>query len=351
MTVSPGRTNKNLAWLALGMVLCCASGPATSADTHPVPDTMNAAGFDKAGGPEVLTLHRVPVPTPKPDEVLIKVHAVGVSVWEADMRQHLSVRTPPLVLGGEGSGTIVALGSEVHNFKPGDEVYGVTGIGFYAEYVKARADRIAPVPRNMDLNQASILAISGLSALQGIADVLELRAGQSLIIHGAAGGVGTLAVQIAKHRGIRVLATATSDEGMALARQLGADAVVNGRTGDIAAAAKAFAPQGVDAVLGLAGGEPLERCIDALRPGQGRVAYLYGLEPIPRPRGAIRMTLYNFIGGTSELQRLNKEVAADQLRVPVAAVYALKDAAQAHRRLEAGHLLGKIVLLAGGVDQ
>jgi NADPH2:quinone reductase len=351
MTVARRTSNQNLSWLALGLVLCCASGPAATANTHQVPDTMNAAGFDKAGGPEVLSIHRMPVPTPRADEVLIKVHAAGVSVWEADMRQHLSVRTAPFVLGGEGAGTIVALGSDVHDFKLGEAVYGVTGIGFYAQYVKARADRIAPVPKNLDLNQASILAISGLSALQGIEDVLELRAGQTLIIHGAAGGVGTLAVQMAKHRGIRVLATATTEEGMALARQLGADAVVNGRTGDIAAAAKAFAPQGVDAVLGLAGGEPLERCIDALRPGQGRVAYLYGLEPIPRPRGAIRMTLYNFIGGTAELDRLNREVVAGKLRVPVAAVYALKDAAQAHRRLEAGHLLGKIVLLADGVDQ
>jgi NADPH2:quinone reductase len=340
---------KNLSLLAFAILVGFATGPSVRAATHPVPDMMNAAGFDKAGGPEVLTIHRVPVPTPKADEVLIEVHAAAVSVWEADMRAHLAIRSP-LVLGGEGSGRIVALGSDVHNFRPGDEVYGVTGIGFYAEYVKARADRIAPVPKSIDLTQASILAISGLSALQGIDDVLELRAGQSLIIHGAAGGVGTLAVQLAKRRGIRVLATASTDEGLALARQLGADAVVNGRTGDIAAAAKAFAPQGVDAVLGLAGGEPLEHCIDALRPGSGRVAYLYGLDPIPRPRGAIRMILYNFVGGTRELERLNKEVVAGKLRVPVAATYPLDQAAEAHRRLEAGHLLGKIALLAH-VDQ
>jgi NADPH2:quinone reductase len=337
---------KNPSWLAWVLMLCLATGPVLAAVTHPLPETMNAAGMDKAGGPEVLTLHRVPVPTPKSDEVLIEVHAAGVSVWEADMRAHLAVRSPPLVLGGEGSGTIVAVGSDVRNFKLGDAVYGVTGIGFYAEYVKVRADRIAHLPKSIDLTQASILAISGLSALQGIDDVLELRTGQTLIIHGASGAVGTLAIQIARHRGIRVLATASTDEGMALARQLGADAVVNGRTGDIAAAAKVFAPQGVDAVLGLAGGDSLEHCIDALRPGSGRVAYLYGLEPLPRPRGSIRMILYNFVGGTSELERLNKEVVAGNIRVPVAATYTLDQAADAHKRLEGGHLLGKIVLLA-----
>jgi NADPH:quinone reductase-like Zn-dependent oxidoreductase len=337
---------KNVPLLAWAIVLGLPSGPSLGAVTYPIPVTMNAAGFDKAGGPEVLTLHRVPVPTPKADEVLIQVHAAAVSVWEDDMRAHLAVRSPPLIMGGEGSGTIVAVGSDVHDFKAGDEVYGMTGIGFYAEYVKARATSMARVPKTLDLTQASILGISGLSALQGIDDVLQLRAGQSLIIHGASGAVGTLAIQIAKHRGVRVLATATSDEGLALVRQLGADAVVNGRTGDIVAAAKAFAPDGVDAVLGLAGGDSLEHCIDALRHGSGRVAYLYGLEPLPRPRGSIRMTLYNFVGGSSELERLNKEVIAAKIHVPVAATYPLDRAADAHRRLEAGHLLGKIVLLA-----
>ena len=314
----------------------------------PVPNTMRAAAFDKAGGPEVLSIHQLPVPTPGATEVLLAVHGAGVAVWEADMRRHVSSRAPfPIVLGSDGAGTVVAMGSDVHGFKVGDEVYG-TGIGFYAEYVKVRADRIARVPKGLDLTQASILAISGLSALQGIDDVLQLKPGQTLIIHGAAGGVGTVAIQLAKLRGAKVLATASTDEGLALARQLGADAVVNGRTGDIAAAAKQFAPQGVDAVLGLAGGDGLERCIDALRPAQGRVAYMYGLEPIPRPRGNMRMILYSFVGGTSELERLNKAAEAAKLRVPVAAEYSLADAAEAHQRLEAGHLLGKIVLIATG---
>jgi NADPH:quinone reductase-like Zn-dependent oxidoreductase len=234
----------------------------------------------------------------------------------------------------------------VRGFKVSDEVYG-TANGFYAEYVTARADRITRIPKGINLTEASVLAISGLSALQGLDDVLQLKAGETLIVHGAAGGVGTLAIQIAKLRGAKVLATASTDDGLTLARKLGADAVVNGRTGDIVAAAQALAPRGVDAVLGLAGGDALERCIDTLRrDGHGRVAYLYGLEPIPRPRGAIRMTLYSFVAGTAELERLNKAVEAGKIRVPIAAEYSLADAAQAHQRLEAGHLLGKIALRA-----
>jgi NADPH2:quinone reductase len=335
------------ALLAIVVVLNLAVSSGSVADTAAVPDTMAAAAFDKSGGPEVLSIHRLQVPKPNAGEVLIAVQASGVAVWEADFR-----RQPPpglrfpFVLGGDGAGTIAAIGPDVHGFKVGDEVYG-TAYGFSAEYAKARADRIARVPKGLSLTEASILAISGLSAIQGIDDVLELKAGETLVIHGAAGGVGTLAIQLAKLRGAKVLATATTEEGLALATQLGADAVVNGRTGDIAAAAKQFAPQGVDAVLGLAGGDALEHCIDALRrDGHGRVAYLYGLEPIPRPRGSIRMILYSFFSGTQELERLNKAVEAAKMRVPVAATYSLADAAEAHRRLEAGHLLGKIVLLS-----
>jgi NADPH:quinone reductase-like Zn-dependent oxidoreductase len=308
---------------------------------------MRAAAFDKGGGPEVLSIHTLPVPQVNAGEVLVAVHGAGVAVWEAGFRKNPSERMKfPAVLGGDGAGTIVALGTDVRGFKVGDEIYG-TADGFYAEFVRARADRIARVPKGISLNEASVLAISGLSALQGIDDVLQIKPGETLIVHGASGGVGTLAIQVAKLRGARVLATATSDEGMALARKLGADAVVNGRTGDIAAAVQQFAPRGVDAVFGLAGGDALEHCIDALRrDGSGRVAYLYGLEPIPRPRGAIRMTLYSFVGGSSELERLNKAVDAGKMRVPVAGEYSLADAAEAHRRLEAGHLLGKLVLLA-----
>jgi NADPH:quinone reductase-like Zn-dependent oxidoreductase len=249
-----------------------------------------------------------------------------------------------MVLGSDGAGAVAAVGSGVRGFKVGDQVYGAGG-AFYAQYVPIRAEDIAHIPKGIGPTEAGILAISGLSALQGIDDVLELKAGDTLIIHGAAGGVGTLAVQFAKLRGVKVLATASNDEGLALVSRLGADAVVNGKTSDLAAAAQRFAPHGVDAVLGLAGGDALERCIDSLRnDGRGRVAYLYGMEPLPKPRLGIRMTLYSYISGVREFEHLNAAVEAARLRVPIAAEYSLADAAKAHKRLEAGHLLGKIVL-------
>lgn len=310
-----------------------------------VPSTMVVAAIDHAGGPEAISIHHLPVPKPNAGEVLIAVQAAGLGVWEASIRRNPGTNVQfPLVLGSDASGTVVAVGSGVTGFKAGDQVYGTSG-AFDAEYATVRAENIAHIPRGVGFTEAGVLAVSGLSALQGIDDILQLKAGETLLIHGATGGVGTLAIQFAKARGIKVLATASSEEGLALLNRLGADAVVNGRTGDIAAAAKRVAPNGIDAVLGLVGGDELERCIDAVRKdGRGRVAYLFGMEPLPKPRFGMRMTLYSFISGASELERLNKAVAEVKLQVPIAAEYPLANAAQAHERLEAGHLLGKIVL-------
>ena len=319
--------------------------PWSVADGSSVPDTMRAAAIDRGDDILALSIHPLPVPKPNAGEVLIAVNAAGVGVWQATYRPRDTQDTQfPVIPGSDGAGVIAAVGTGVHGFKVGDQVYG-THAAFYAEYVTIRAEDVAHVPKGINSTEAGILGISGLSALQGIDDVLNLKAGEKLIIHGAAGGVGTLAVQFAKLRGVKVLATVSDDAGAALVSRLGADVVVNGRTGDIGAAARGFAPDGVDAVLGLAGGDALERCIDALRrDNRGRVAYLYGMEPIPRPRFGIRMTLYSFIPGPREFERLNKAVEAAKIQVPVAAEYSLADAAEAHKRLAAGHLVGKIVI-------
>jgi len=315
------------------------------AGTGPVPDTMRAAAIDKGGDAEALSIHQVPVPMPKAGEVLIAVEFAGVGVWQAKYRPRDSDKTHfPVILGSDGAGKVAAIGTGVYGLKVGDEVYGTNG-DFYAEYVTVSAENVAHVPKGINPTEAGILGISGLSALQGIDDALNLKSGEKLIIHGAAGGVGTVAIQFAKLRGAKVLATVSDDAGSALATRLGADVVVNGRTEDIAAAARRFAPDGVDAVFGLAGGEALEHCIDALRhDGRGRVTYLYGMEPIPRPRYGIRMVLYSYIPGAREFEQLNKAVEAAKLQVPIAAEYPLADAAEAHKRLAAGHLLGKIVV-------
>jgi len=335
------------------LVVACLMGPALAAADNAaarLPQTMQAAAIDRAGGPEVITLHRLPVPKPAADEVLIAINTAGVASWDVGLRRHpqsIKHSAFPLVLGTDGAGLVVALGAKVRGFKIGDPVYSYSWDnpqgGFYAEYVAVPAERVGHVPGSLTLRQAGAIATTGLTAIQGIDDALHLKAGDTLIIHGAAGGVGTLALQFAKLRGVKVLATATGEDGLTFVKELGAEAAVDGRHGDIAAAAHAFAPGGVDAVLALVGGDALERCIDALRPG-GHVAFPYGVEPEPRARAGVPLIRYNAIPGVQEFERLNSAITALKLAVPIEAQFPLADAARAQERVEAGHIHGKIIL-------
>jgi NADPH:quinone reductase-like Zn-dependent oxidoreductase len=242
------------------------------------------------------------------------------------------------------------VGPRVKRLAVGDLVYGFGFAnpkgGFYAQYVAVRAHDVAVIPDTLDLRRAGAIAAVGLTALEGIDDALHLRRGETIIVHGASGGVGTLAVQFAKLRGARVLASASGDDGVRLAKRLGADAAVDGRHESIAVAAKMFAPSGVDAVLALAGGAGLRRCLDALRAG-GRVAFPNGIEPRPRKRRGIKVVSYDGEGGVSHFQRLSRAVDAARLQVPIDSSYPLAQTAKAHRRLAKGHVLGKVILRIG----
>ncbi len=314
-----------------------------------VPQTMQAAAIDAAGESSALTMHTLPVPKPDANEVLIALDTAGVAVWDVGIRRHPSEIKHsgfPLVLGTDGSGTIASIGSGVHDFKIGDRVYSYSWDnpkgGFYAQYVAVPAERVGHVPNGLSLTQAGAIGTTALTALQGVDDALHLESGQTVIIHGASGGVGSLAVQFAKLRGARVLATASGQDGAAFVKQLGADEVIDSRTADIVAAARKFSPAGVDAVLAFAGGESFERCIDALRPG-GKVAFPNGVDP-PKTRPGVSPIAYDAIAGTHEFERLNQAIQQSHLRVPIAAEYPLAQAAKAQERVEAGHVLGKIVL-------
>jgi NADPH2:quinone reductase len=325
-------------------------GPAHEATA--LPATMRAAAIDRFGGPEVVTIHTLPVPEINPRQVLIAVHTSGLAGWDADMRDGWSPtgHAPrfPFVLGTDGSGTVAAVGSRVRRLKVGDRVYASSfeTAGFHAEYVAVVAEKVASVPPGLDLKDAGVIPINGVTALQGVDDTLHLKRDEAVIVHGGAGGVGSLAVQFAKLRGARVLATATGEDGVALVRRLGADAAVDGRRGDIVAAARHFAPDGIDAVLAFVGRDSLERCVDALRPG-GRVAYPNGVEPEPKKRRGLEIIPYDGLAGVREFARLNRAIEAAKLRGVIAATFPLEEAARAHERLAQGHVLGKIVLRIG----
>jgi NADPH:quinone reductase len=315
-----------------------------------IPKTMRAAAIDRFGKPNVLKVHSLPVPAPAAGQVLIAVDTAGVASWDADIREGWSPtgRTRfPFILGTDGAGRVAAVGRGVRRFKVGDPVYASNfeNGGFYAEYVAVEAKNVARLPKALDLRHAGAMPLTGVTALQGI-DALKLKKGETVIIHGATGGVGSLAVQFAEARGARVFATASGRDGSALVRRLGAAAAVDGHREDILKAAHRFAPDGVDAVLAFAGGRALEQCLDAVRRG-GRVVYPNGVEPEPKKRRGIRIKSYDGVPGVRQYERLNRAIQAAKLKVPIAETYRLADAAKAHKRLAKGHVLGKIVLRVG----
>jgi NADPH:quinone reductase len=311
---------------------------------------MKAAAINRLGPPSVLTVQTVPVPRCGPNEVLIALDAAGVGIWDAKVRDGSwadGTERLPLVLGTDGAGVVAAKGARVRRFNVGDRVYAYKYQnpkgGFYAQFVAVNARNVARVPRPLDLLEAGAAPAPGLTALQGIDDVLGVRPHDTVLIFGASGALGTLAVQFAKRRQARVLAAASGRDGIALARRLGADGALDGRRDDAARRLRELAPDGITAALALAGGDALERCLDLMRAG-GRIAYPNGVEPEPRRRPNIRLTAYDAAVGPRELARLDAAVAEAKLRVPIADRFPLEKAAMAHARLERGHVLGRIVL-------
>jgi NADPH:quinone reductase-like Zn-dependent oxidoreductase len=312
---------------------------------------MRAVAIDAFGGPERLIVHELRVPELDRNEVLVRVDTAGVGIWDAKMRRGAFSRGKsfPLVLGSEGSGTIASLGDDVQGLSIGDSVigyaYGDKKGGFYAEYVALRAEHVAPMPQSLDFREAGTIPVAGLTALAGIDDALGLRAGTTVLIHGATGSVGVMAVQLAKRRGARVIATAHDRDGSELLRRLGADAAIDTQHDDVLALARGVAPDGVDAVLALVGGSELERVIAALRDG-GTIAHPNGVE-LPSEAAAIA---FDGVPNPAAFARLGAAIDEAPFEVPIAAMYSLDDTAEAHRRLERGHVHGTIVIVVDAAE-
>jgi NADPH:quinone reductase-like Zn-dependent oxidoreductase len=316
-------------------------------------DTMKAAAIDRFGGPDELTLHTLPMPQVGADEVLIRVDTAGVGAWDPWVREgefaQMSGEKPrfPYVLGADGSGTIVALGSGVRRFSEGDRVYGYNAPsaknGFYAEYTVLKADATALLPKGLSLEAGGAMPADAITALCGL-ELLGLQPGESLVVFGASGGIGHLAVQLAKRMKARVLAVASGEDGVALVRSLSADAAVDGYAGHLGKAAREFAPEGIDAALVTAGGDGLNEMLQALRVG-ARVAYPHGIEPEPQQRSGVTMQAYDGRATPELFERLNRWIEAAPFTVCVAGKYSLDRAAEAHRALGQHHL-GKLALKA-----
>ena len=315
-------------------------------------NTMKAVAIDRFGGPETLTLQSLPVPDVGPDEVLIHVESADVAVWDPFEREGgfaklLGIEPRfPYVLGTDGAGTVSGVGERVSRFKKGDRVFAIALAnpkgGFYAEYAAVKSDNVARIPDQLTTEQAGVMPCDALTALTGLDDVLALKPGEALMIFGAGGGIGHLAVQLARRMGARVLAVASGEDGVALAKRLGADSVVNGREDDVTAAARAFAPGGLDAALMTAGSATADQALTAMRDG-GRVAYPNGVEPAPKARPGVSVSSYDVVVNREAIEKLNRLIEAGPFEVHVARTFRLDQAAEAHRALNE-HYLGKLAL-------
>ena len=314
--------------------------------------TMQAVALDKFGGPEALKLQDLPIPEIEAQEVLIRVAAAGVGAWDPFEREGRFVEIMgskpkfPYVLGTDGAGTIAAVGKDVNRFKDGDRVYaaelGNPKGGFYAQYAAVRADNTSLIPGHLSVEQAAVLPTDGLTALTGLEKVLRLKSGESLMVIGASGGIGHLAIQLAKRLGANVFAIASGDDGEQLAKKLGADSAVDGRGSNVLKAAKEFAPNGIDAALVTVGGAETNEALSAIRQG-GRIAYPHGVMPEPTAPDGVAIEAYDGENTPALIDRLNTLIDSGPFEVHVDRTFRLEEASRAHKALTEHHL-GKIAL-------
>jgi NADPH:quinone reductase-like Zn-dependent oxidoreductase len=307
--------------------------------------SMLAWRVHEFGPPEAMKFERVPRPVPGPGEVLVEVRAAGVGLWDGWIRAGRSAlpQPLPLTLGSDLSGDIRTVGPDVSDLRVGDRVYGVTNarfIGAYAEYALASAAMIARKPTSLTYTEAASVPVVAVTAWQGLFDQARLEAGQSVVIHGAAGNVGAYAVQLARRAGIRTIATAATDE-IAFVRQLGADTVVDFQRERFEDAAR-----NVDAVLDLVGGETQVRSFQVLRRG-GKLISCVSLpdQDLAKSHG-VDATFFLVNVASRYLTEIADLIDSGKLTPRVGTVLPLADAREAHFILEGRRPArrGKIVL-------
>jgi NADPH:quinone reductase len=317
--------------------------------------TMRAVVIDSFGGADQLHERRVPVPSPGPGEVLIRLESAGVGSWDPFEREggyaEMQGTSPsfPYVLGSEGAGTIAAIGDGVPSRAVGERVFAASFLnpmgGFYAEYVCVDAGLVAPIPAGMGTAQAAVMGGVGMTALRGLQDALDVQSGQTLLVHGASGAMGHLAVQLGKRLGARVCAVASGEDGVELAARVGADQAIDGRAEQVADGARRFSADGLDAALLTTGGPEADAAVATVRPG-GRAAYPTGVQPEPASTPSVEPQPFNGEPDAELLQRFIALIGDQPLDVHIAREFAFDQIPAAHHALR-DHHLGKLTIAIG----
>lgn len=305
---------------------------------------MKAVTINQYGDGSVLNYADVSRPEPQPDEILIKVHASGVNPVDWKIREGLGEMLKlqsPLILGIEIAGTVEQAGTAVRNFKFGDEVFGsldaVRG-GGYAEYAIAKTSEIALKPKSLDFEDAAAVPVGALTAQRGIFDLAHLKSGQTILIHGAAGVVGSMAVQFAKAKGACVLGTASGDDAE-FVRGLGADTVIDYREEKFEDVVK-----DVDVVFDTVGGDIQERSFGVLKKGGFLVSAVAPPFPDKAKQFGVLVAKFNTPPNVGQLNEASQMIESGKLKIRVGMVLPLSEVRKAHELSKAEHTHRKIVL-------
>jgi NADPH2:quinone reductase len=321
---------------------------------------MKAILVSKTGGPEVLEYKDIPKPEPQPNEALVEIKAIGVNFIDVYFREGRYPSKLPFTVGQEAAGVVSAVGADARNVKPGDRV-AYTGLqGSYAEFSAVAADRLVKIPDSVSFEQAAALMLQGMTAHYLVKSAYPLKAGETALIHAAAGGVGQLLVQMAKMIGAQLIATAGSDEKVEIAQSRGADHVINYSKQDFVAETKRITGgKGVNVVYDGVGKTTFEGGLDVLRP-RGYMVLFGGASGAVPPFDLIKLsqkgslfltrpTLGHYISTREELEWRAGEVmgwvGSGKLKISVGHTYKLSEATKAHQDLEGRKTTGKVLLI------
>ena len=320
---------------------------------------MKAVQVAQAGGPEVLTVVDLPVPTPKANEAVVKIDASGVNFIDVYFREGRYPAPLPFINGQEGAGTVTDVGNEVTNLKAGDRVAYTSSLGSYAEYAAVPAARLVKIPDALSSEQAAAAMLQGMTAHYLLYSTYKLQKGETALVHAAAGGVGLLLVQMAKKIGARVIATAGTQEKAQLALDAGADECTVYTQADFETETRRLTnDEGVHVVYDGVGKATFEKDLNVLRP-RGYLVLFGGASGAVPPFDLIKLsqkgslyvtrpTLGHYTAAREELEwRANdvlQMIANGDLKLRIHNVYPLAEAEQAHRDLEGRKTTGKLLL-------
>ena len=323
---------------------------------------MKAIQIRAHGGPEALQAAELPMPEPEPDQALVRVEAAGVNFIDVYHRTGLYAVNLPYVPGQEGAGTVEAVGGEVTGLAPGDRVAWAGVAGAYAEYARVPAGKLVKLPEHVDCEQAAAAMLQGMTAHYLTHDTYPLKRGDTALVHAAAGGVGLLLVQWAKHKGARVIGTVSTEEKAKIARDAGADEVIIYTQQDFVAETKKLTGgRGADYIIDGVGQSTFAKDLEAVR-ARGHIC-IFGsasgpAEPFaPNSLMARSLTvsggmLFNYVGTREELLSRARSVLNGMrqgwLKLRIDKVLPLEKAAEAHRLLEGRQTRGKVILKIGG---